>query len=130
MAEVISYSDKCYLVWENDLGMFKLTRSFEVTWRGRKFTVMRGFLTDLSSVPRLFRSVVPQVGHHLQPSVAHDWLYDYDWGFTRLEADRMMLDGMKLMGVPWLRRRLIYRTVRAAGWPYWGPEKGDQVWKR
>ena len=130
MARSVAYSDKCYLVWENALSQFRLTRSFEVRWGGKKFTVMRGFLTDLSSIPRVFRSVTPQVGHHLQPSVVHDWLYDYDQGFTRLEADQMMRDGMVLMGVLWLRRQVIYRAVRVAGWTAWGPEKGNQVWRK
>ena len=62
-----------------------------------------------------------------QPSVVHDWLYDYAQGFTRLEADQMMLDGMEAMGVSWLRRQAIYRAVRVGGWTAWGPEKGDQV---
>ena len=127
MVRSVAYSDKCYLVWENELSQFRLTRSFEVEWEGRKFKIKRGFLTDLSSIPRLFQSAVPKIGRHLQPSVVHDWLYDYDEGFTRLEADQMMLDGMKLMKVSWLRRQAIYRSVRVGGWTAWGPEKGDQV---
>lgn len=84
------------------------------------FTVDAGFITDLASIPRVFRSIIPQVGRHIQPSIVHDFAYESKTNLTRAEADLLFLDGMKAVGVSWLRRQAMYRAVRAFGWTLWG----------
>ena len=104
---------------------FVLTESFAVTWErdGKeaiKFQVRKGFTTDLASIPRVFRSLIPQVGRHLQPSIAHDWTYEGHTDLTRAEADRLFLEGMEAVGVWWLRRKIMYTAVRTFGGGLWG----------
>ena len=104
---------------------FVLTEGFTVTWErdGKetiKFQVRKGFTTDLASIPRAFRSLIPQVGKHIQPSIAHDWAYEGHTDLTRAEADRLFLEGMKAVGVWWLRRNIMYAAVRAFGGTLWG----------
>ena len=41
----------------------------------RRIVVPGGMLTDLSSVPTLARTIVSQVGPHLEASIVHDFLY-------------------------------------------------------
>lgn len=115
----IVYNRSVHLVWLNDKSQFQLTHSFIVWWGDKHFVVNAGMITDLASIPRIFRSLVPQMAHHLQPAVAHDWLYDHHSKFTRLQADQMFFDGMKAMGVSWWRRHAMYRAVRLAGSSYW-----------
>ena len=87
-------------------------------------TAPRGLYTDLSSVPRPLWIFVGPIGPHTEISILHDYLYmawtDYrdtpsrqDWGF----ADKMFLTGLKVSGVGWLQRSLMYLSVHSCiGW--------------
>lgn len=88
---------------------------FTVDGEARTLTVPAGMLTDLTSVPRLARPLVGQVGPHLEAAIVHDFLYvawqcvegltpsEKDWRF----ANRVMYAAMQAAGVrPW-RRTLI-----------------------
>lgn len=85
-------------------------------------TVPRGMLTDLASVPRLFRVLVGRVGPHLEASIIHDYLYVAwqvkdekatcaKWRF----ADKLYLAAMQEAGMG-CRAHLIYLAVRCCGW--------------
>ena len=127
MSRTVSYSADPQLTWHAVSRAWELTESFEVTWKGHEFplanpmvfTVDAGFITDLASIPRAFRSIIPQVGRHIQPSITHDWCYESKTNLTQAESDLLFLDGMKAVGVGWLRRHAMYRAVRALGWTLW-----------
>ncbi len=111
------------LHWDNGRGDWRLHSPLDVRYGAHSFTVPAGFHTDLSSIPRWARSVIPQVGRQNRASVCHDWAYeDGVPGMTRREADRMFLAIMKLDGVNWLRRTVMYTAVRAAGRGLWGKD--------
>jgi hypothetical protein len=59
----------------------------------------------------------------MESSICHDMNYreDCPYGFTRKEAGDLLLEGMTVCGVPWLRRQTIYRAVRLFGWRYYKP---------
>ena len=89
----------------------------------REITVPRGMLTDLSSVPAAFRSIVGRVGPHLEASIVHDFLY-IAWQDLapykpteqdRRFADALMRQAMKEAKVGYVIRELIYRAVRLGG---------------
>ncbi len=129
----VFYSRDVVVRWLNYLSLFEVVEPFDVLWvddEGEtlaQFTVEAGFLTDGPSIPKRLRSIVPWYGHHLQPSVVHDWLYEDDEGLSRLQADDMFLDGMEAEGVSWLRRYTMYRAVRAFGSELWGPSGGKKA---
>ncbi len=121
----VTYSAEPFIRWSLAPSHFILQNSFTVTWNrpGKelvKFKVQEGFSTDFASIPRAFRSIIPQVGKHIQPAIAHDWAYEDNTDLTRAEADRLFLEGMEAVGVWWLRRRLMYLAVRAFGGALWG----------
>jgi len=121
----VTYSAAPVIRWGLAQERFTLVESFVVTWiRGPtetvEFTVPAGFQTDLASIPRGFRSVIPQVGKHLQPAIAHDFCYEGNTDLTKADADLLFLEGMKSTGVWWLRRRVMYLAVRAGGKGHWG----------
>ncbi len=139
----VKYSGPVDLVWGYGSRAgeweFTLHEPFWVRWERRdragasleiwEFEVKAGFTTDLASVPRIFRSLIPQVGRHLQAAIVHDWCYeniveglaDGDRAImTRKEADLLFLEGMKEAGVSWLKRKLMYWAVRVAGASWWG----------
>lgn len=87
-----------------------------------------GFVTDFASVPRIFWSIIPPDGKYSQAAVLHDYLYsrmgevehgDYTQVYTRKECDKIFLEAMKVLGVGWLKRRVMYRAVRIWGFIPW-----------
>ncbi len=81
-------------------------------WQVVDFTVPTDYATDLSTIPRWARSLIPQIGPQNRPSVGHDYVCDgLAPGVTRFEGDLMFLDGMKLDGVNWLRRWVMFGAV-------------------
>ena len=102
-------------------GQWKLLRPYSAVWRWGRIDVPTGFQTDLASIPRLARSIIPQIGNQNGPSVVHDWCYRHHWK-TRALSDGLFLVGMRVAGVNWLRRNIIYAAVRAGGWVGWNKE--------
>lgn len=77
--------------------------------------VSEGFVTDFASVPRvpvvyLFMNDVGQPA-----AVIHDYLYRFH-PCTRAEADAVLDEALKVLGVSWWRRKSMWAAVRLAGW--------------
>lgn len=87
--------------------------------------VPRSFVTDFASIPRGLWNLLPPTGGYGKAAVIHDWLYQKRVVrpagrlCDRAEADRVLLEGMEVLGVGRLTRRLIYAGVRAGGWATW-----------
>ena len=75
-------------------------------------TVPEGFVTDLASIPRVFRLLFPKNGHHRAAAIVHDYLCRLKLDFSRVLADKIFHEAMKLQGVPWHRRWPMYAAVR------------------
>jgi len=84
----------------------------------RIITVPSGFETDFASVPRLFWRIVPPWGRYSPAAVVHDFLY-HTGMLRRSEADRIFLELMKRLSVPFWKRRMMYWAVRVGGWKAW-----------
>lgn len=91
--------------------------AYRTSWH-RQFTVPRGFVTDLASVPRVFWNILPPFGRYTEAAVLHDWLYRTH-RVPRPDADQLLRDAMELGRVPGLTRALIYYAVRWFGWAAW-----------
>ncbi len=76
------------------------------------FTIPKGFRTDFASIPKAFRMIVSPIGLHGKAAVLHDYLCEYGY-MTRKEADEIFLEAMKILGVGWVRRTIMYKAVRA-----------------
>ena len=115
----LTYSADPVLRYKANGGPWELVEAFTVT-PVPPMTVPAGFKTDLASIPRLLRGIIPQVGRHIQPAIAHDYCYRVaKSGRSRVQADRMFLDGMKETGVRFTRRWVMYLGVRMFGWLSW-----------
>lgn len=86
-------------------------------------TAPRRMVTDLVSVPPVFRIFVGRVGPWLEAAILHDWLY-VAWRLVpgrgarardRLFADRVMLLAMERARVSAWRRLAIYGSLRIFG---------------
>lgn len=90
---------------------------------GKRYTVPRGFITDLASIPRFLRGLFNVNGLSRSAAVLHDWLYCVQYT-TRAEADALFLEALEAAGVGWATRYSMYMAVRAGGWMYWGKRGG------
>lgn len=73
--------------------------------------VPAGFVTDFASVPRPLWSILPPWGKYSPAAVVHDYLCRKP-GFPRKRADKIFLELMKALGVPFWKRHIMYRGVR------------------
>lgn len=79
------------------------------------FTVPAGFETDFASVPRLLWWLYSPHGQYGKAAVVHDYCYRSGC-VPRSMADRVFLEGMKVLGVWFGRRWVMYLAVRCFGW--------------
>lgn len=98
---------------------------------GRAFTVPRGFVTDLASIPALVRPVLDRNGRSRRAAVLHDFLYCTQ-PVARDDADELFDEALALDKEPWWSRTAMYAAVRLGGWLYWnqrssGEPDGDFV---
>jgi len=122
MARGMVYAKKNPLLrWLVDEGCWLVEEELSAFWSDMPFKVHTGFKTDLASIPRALRSLIPQVGKHIQAAIFHDLIYRTKghWGLSRLQADEMLLAGMVYSGVGWAKRYAIYWGVRAGGGFSW-----------
>lgn len=83
-----------------------------------EFTAPAGFITDLASIPRIFRSIIPVVGRQTAPAIIHDYLYETQ-PCERALADAWFYSAMLSEGVNWPRAYAAYLAVRLGGWKPW-----------
>ena len=118
------YKGRTLLSWEDDATEFVVEEAFDAYWNREgnitKIIIPRGFTTDLASVPRIFQSIIPKLGHHIRPAIVHDYAYEGGTNLTRKESDEMFLEGMKATKVSWLRRNAMWLAVRVGGKGHWG----------
>ncbi|HAE9564325.1 TPA_asm: DUF1353 domain-containing protein [Salmonella enterica subsp. enterica serovar Montevideo] len=77
-------------------------------------SVPAGFITDLATIPRIFRALLPPDGKYTKAAIIHDWMYDNALR-TKKEAAKIFLDGMTVLGVPKWKRLVMYQAVRIFG---------------
>ena len=98
--------------------LLQLTERFRyLSTEHGKIEIPAGFITDGASVPRIFWNVLSPFGDYFGAAIVHDFLYTPGnrW-FDRATVDRIFLAAMEDAGVPFIRRRVIYRAVRLGGW--------------
>lgn len=86
--------------------------------------VPKGFVTDFTSVPRIFWAAFPPDGAYGFPAVFHDYLY-WTQAVTRKEADRIFKIMMDEFDVGKVSSTTIHVAVRAGGEFAWQKNKKD-----
>lgn len=103
-----------------------LLTAFPFDWNSRHFVIPRGFVTDYASVPRFFQRLLPQRGKYGPAAVAHDWLYwcrgvarAGDTPLTKDQADHVLLDLSRRLGVGCIDRNMLFYGVQIGGKSTW-----------
>lgn len=73
-------------------------------------TVPAGTVTDLASVPRILWAIFPPHGRWAKAAIIHDYLYAQGIG-TKEYADSVFNEAMAVLGVPPLKRNLMFLAV-------------------
>lgn len=81
---------------------------------GHVINVPVDYVTDLTSVPRALWSIFPPNGRYAKAAIVHDYLYSNALG-SKAWADKVFLEAMTVLNVPWWRRHLMYWAVRWFG---------------
>jgi hypothetical protein len=87
-----------------------------ITYRGNKdvFTVPHQFRTDFASVPRPFVWLLPPYGAYTKAAILHDYLCKPEAEVRRADADGLFRRAMWELGVPFIRRWMMWAAVRLA----------------
>lgn len=92
--------------------------------------VPKGFITDGSSIPRAFWSIIEHpFGQALEASVIHDYLYSRGL-FSRKQCDRLFLEAMKELKVSPLKRWTMYQAVKMWAWIGWNRHRAREKRKK
>ncbi len=81
-------------------------------------TVPKGFVTDLTSTPRVFWQVIPRTGVYLHAAIVHDYLY-WIQGTSRQVADKIFDLAMADLKVNRATRQVIFQSVDKLGGGAW-----------
>ena len=79
------------------------------------FEVPVGEHTDFASVPRVFVWFIPRYGRYTKAAILHDYLCSVcvpAGRVSRIEADGIFRQAMRELGVPFLRRWIMWAAVR------------------
>lgn len=90
--------------------------------QGREWTVPTGYVTNLYSMPSAIKWMFGDVdANYGAPAGLHDYLYDNHvaLGITRAEADEILWEAMRALGMRAYEAWIIYRGVRLFGQSYW-----------
>ena len=80
----------------------------------QEFVVPAGFITDLASIPSIFRPLFSVHGKHSKAAVVHDFHY-ITQTISKQDADGLFRRMMKELGVGQTRRLLMWIAVRIGG---------------
>lgn len=116
------------LSWVGDK-RWRLEADYKVADQSRTINIQKGFVFDLSSVPRFLWWLIAPFELSISAPLIHDFLYqashDSDGGvappyaYTRREVDRLFRRLMEEEGVPAWRKDLGYVAVRMFGGLAW-----------
>ena len=95
--------------------------------RRRKIAVAapQGYVTDFASIPTFAQWMISPFGKHSEAAVVHDWLYTLGTkgdGKSRKLADVTFRRALRIVGVGFFRRNLMYWAVRVGGASGYGLE--------
>lgn len=109
---------------------FKLLEDYNVIVDGMQFTVPKGFITDLASIPRWARWYINPSDTDIQPiAILHDYLYVYCGGtlpgstlnrkLTRNESDELLYAGCRALKMNVFKAHIVYYSVNLFGKSVW-----------
>ncbi len=92
---------------------WSLLEPIEFRYKSFYHRVPIGFKTDLASVPKAFWWFLPPYGKYTRAAIIHDYLLQHR-DVKRKDADHSFREQLRIHGVSYLTRQLMYISVRLA----------------
>jgi Protein of unknown function (DUF1353) len=112
----VPFSDDAQvIVRQADEQFWELMRPLEYRGKVESFVVPAGMLTDFASVPRPFVWFIPQYGRYTMAAILHDYLWSRlaaKGKLSWIDADAIFRRALRELGVPFLRRWIMWAAVR------------------
>lgn len=117
---------------------WELTEPMPVLIAEGRFTIPKGFKSDLASIPKFLRAIPGFDCYEcgIKGPVVHDWGYQHGGlvsptiQITRKRADQLLHTMMRCDGVGRIRARIVWSAVRMFGW--WAfrtmPSRDRSLW--
>jgi hypothetical protein len=101
-------------VRELDEKFWRVLTEFAYQAKDERYVVPAGERTDFASVPRPFVWVIPTYGSYTKAAILHDHLCRRarEGTFSRHDADGVFRQAMRSLGVPFIRRWVMWAAVR------------------
>jgi hypothetical protein len=116
---IVAEPEGCVMPFLNDLvvrqvGAVSWQLVEPLVYQGNRelFTVPAGFRTDFASVPRAYQWLIARSGQYTKAAVFHDWLVRCRPEIPRSDTDALFRRALFELGVPFVRRWLIWGAVR------------------
>lgn len=112
--------------------LYEITQGFHFRSKDYQIEieVYPGFQTIFDNIPRIPFAHMILKGRAELSAIVHDIIYRKgtidDFKFTRLMADRIMLEAMKAENLNAFYRYAIYLGVRIGGWYYWNKYRSGE----
>lgn len=100
-------NEPCLVPYQNN--DFMLCAAFKLTINNKIFTVPKGFISDLASIPRILWPIyAPNDTKTIGPAILHDYLYACPYNRSRKEIDALFYSAL-----------LNNRTSTSTAYFYW-----------
>ena len=121
-----SFTSPLILEYIPEKNLWKTDREliYYVNKEGEKIVVPKGFTTDLASVPWPASMIIPKSGRFNSAAVIHDYLY-FSKLYTRQKADLIFYQAMQVLGVSFIKRWVMYHSVRTFSWMAWNRHRAN-----
>jgi hypothetical protein len=90
---------------------WQLLAALDYDGKSEHFEAPVGMRTDFASVPRIFVWFLPRYGRYTKAAILHDYLCA-GGQVERVDADAIFRRAMRELGVPFLRRWIMWAAVR------------------
>lgn len=109
---------------QTDNPKFLLEESVEILFTYNRKTykelIPKGFTTDFGSIPKIFRNWLSNVSGYNKAYLLHDYQYtETESNITRKEADEILRENLKFLGMNLFDRNSVYFAVRCFGGKRW-----------
>jgi len=106
-----------------------VVEQFSYTGKTDTLVVPRGTITDFASVPRVFTCLLPRYGRWTQAAILHDYLWSSAASGTisKFDANGVFNRALRELGVPFLRRWIMWTAVQWAAGPRAWLQRGPKT---
>jgi hypothetical protein len=110
---------RIYLSWTpENFDIWTVEQDYTVTLGEIDYVVPKGYTSDLTSIPRIFQSILPRWSDYARAALVHDHLYSTH-DMSKKDSDRVLFDIMTQDKVNIRQKYLIYWAVALFGGKAW-----------